>query len=271
MSGCSFGTRSDTPPPGMARTLPRTVKRPGSLRRRCSPPCRRRPRWVRCRPVNGGTGRLGFQARLCLLGAVALLAVGASSCSDGSRSDGSAVVIYSGQVPPGALPTGGRSAVAADATASTIPLAQQNPTTALFTAIGVFQSCLSGLGVTFEGAPDPSDPSSPANNPTYVKNLVTCATKSDILQALKAAQTAQDNLTQAQIEKENKAYLRWRKCMIGRGWVIPQPTPNAQGLLFSFGGTGSSGASGFKPPPGQSLLSSSDLEQCAAVAQQGGT
>jgi hypothetical protein len=183
------------------------------------------------------------------------------------------VTIRAGQAPPGELPTGSTHA-AGKATAATIPLAQQNPTTALFTAIGTFQSCLSNLGVTFVGAPDPSNPSSPANNPGYLKNLGTCATKSNILQALKAAQSAQDNLTPAQVKKENKEYLQWRKCMIGRGWGIPQPTPNAKGLLFSFGGTGGGGggggggAGGFKPPPGQSLFNSSDLQQCAAVAQQ---
>ncbi len=187
-------------------------------------------------------------------------------------------MIHSGQAPPGALPTGGQGRLAS-AVATTIPLAQQNPTTALFTATGIFQSCLSNLGVTFVGAPNPSDPSSPANNPGYLKNLVTCATKSNILQALKAVQSAQDNLTPSQVKKENKDYLVWRKCMIARGWGIPQPTPNAKGLLFSFGGTGGGGSSsggsgaglGFKPPPGQSLLNSSDLQQCAAVAEQGGT
>ena len=56
--------------------------------------------------------------------------------------------------------------------------------------------------------------------------------------------------------------------MIGRGWGIPAPTPNAKGLLFSFGGT-SGGSSGFKPPPGQNLLSSPDLQACAAKAQAG--
>ena len=83
-----------------------------------------------------------------------------------------------------------------------------------------------------------------------------------------------DNLTPAQVKKENQDYLRWRRCMIGRGWGIPQPTPNAKGMLFSFGGAGGGGGgggSGFKPPPGQSLFNSSDLQQCAAVAQQGGT
>jgi hypothetical protein len=210
-----------------------------------------------------------------MVAVLAFVALGAMSCSGGSNAS-DVVAIQAGQVPPGALPTGAKAKAAENATAATIPLAQQNPTTALFTSIGVFQSCLSELGVTFVGAPDPSNPSSPANSPTYLKSLGTCATKSNILQALKAAQSAQSNLTPSQVKKENKDYLKWRKCMIGRGWGIPQPTPNSQGLLFSFGGSGGGGggsadggAGGFTAPPGQSLLSSSDLQQCAAVAEAG--
>jgi hypothetical protein len=210
-----------------------------------------------------------------MVAVLAFVALGAMSCSGGSNAS-DVVAIQAGQAPPGALPTGAKAKAAENATAATIPLAQQNPTTALFTSIGVFQSCLSELGVTFVGAPDPSNPSSPANSPTYLKSLGTCATKSNILQALKAAQSAQSNLTPSQVKKENKDYLKWRKCMIGRGWGIPQPTPNSQGLLFSFGGSGGGGggsadggAGGFTAPPGQSLLSSSDLQQCAAVAEAG--
>jgi hypothetical protein len=206
-----------------------------------------------------------------MLAALTLVALAATACSSGSNPG--VVTIQAGQAQPGAIPTGGHAKTAGKATAATIPLAQQNPTTALFTSLGVFQSCLSNLGVTFVGAPDPSNPSSPANSPSYLKNLGTCATKSNILQALKASQSAQDNLTPAQVKKENKDYLLWRKCMISRGWGIPQPTPNAKGLLFSFGGTGGGGGSGagggFTAPPGQSLITSSDLQQCAAVAQGG--
>ena len=147
-----------------------------------------------------------------------------------------------------------------------MPLAKQSSLTQFFTAITSFQSCLSGLGVKFIGAPDPSNPNSPANDPTYVKNLTTCAAQSNILQALKNAQTAQDNLTTSQIAIENKAYLKWRTCMIGRGWGIPTPVPDSKGRLFSFGGT-STGLN-FTPPPGQTLLSSSDLQDCAATAEK---
>ena len=149
---------------------------------------------------------------------------------------------------------------------TTVPLAKQSPTTALFTALGIFQSCLAGQGVTFIGAPSASvGPNAGVNNPAYLKSLTTCAAQSNILQALKTAQSAQDNLTLAQIKTENKDYLKFRTCMIAKGWKIPAPVPNSKGLLFSFGGTS---APNFTPPPGQSSLSSPDLQACAAKIPQ---
>ncbi len=201
-----------------------------------------------------------------VLAVIALAAV-AAGCGGSASATRNVTFVASGQLPPSAIPSaGGRGGH--HVTTATVPLAKANPTTALFTAVGIFQSCLSGLGVTFIGVPSASDPNSPANNPTYLKALQTCAAKSNILQALKTAQSAQDNLTLAQVKKENQVYLKWRTCMIGRGWGIPAPTPNAKGLLFSFGGT-SGGTSGFRPPPGQSVLSSTDLQACAAKAQAG--
>ena len=124
----------------------------------------------------------------------------------------------------------------------------------------------------FIGAPDSSNPNSPSNDPNYVKNLSTCAAKSNILQALKDEQSAQDNLTPAQIKTENKGYLAWRDCMIGRGWSIPEPTPDSKGRLFSFGAGGASGSSAstpnFTPPPGQTLLNSPDLQACATESEK---
>ena len=198
------------------------------------------------------------------LGAAGLLA---SGCGGGAQSAGPTLVA-SGQIPRADLPTGGPHGPGGEPGATTIPLAKQDPTTALFSAIGVFQSCLTGMGQSFIGIPNAGDPSSPANNPAYIKALSTCAAKSNILQALKAAQSAQDNLTPAQVKKENKAYLRWRTCMISRGWKIPEPTPDQKGLLFSFSG-GAGGVSQYQPPPGQNLLSSPDLQACAAKAEQG--
>ncbi len=190
------------------------------------------------------------------------LAAVTAGCGTGT-SNGTVSYVAAGQIPRADVPhLGGHGKNGS--TIGTIPLAKENTATALFTALGDFQACLSTKGVTFIGAPNASDPSSPANNPNYLKALGTCAAQSKILQALKAEQTAQENLTPTQVKKENKIYLKWRTCMIGRGWQIPEPKPNTKGLLFSFGGTS---APQLKPPPGQSLLSSSDLQACAAKAE----
>jgi hypothetical protein len=162
----------------------------------------------------------------------------------------------------------GASGPSAAVTGDSIPLAGEDPTTKFFTAINVFQSCLKGLGVKFIGAPDQSNPSSPTNDPGYLKNLSTCAAKSNILQALKDQQSAQDSLTPAQIKQQNKGYLAFRQCMIGRGWGMPVPTPDSKGRLFSFGAGGGSSTPNFTPPPGQDLLSSPDLQDCASEAQK---
>jgi hypothetical protein len=154
------------------------------------------------------------------------------------------------------------------ATGTTIPLVKQDPTTAFFQATSDFTSCLKGLGVSFIGAPDPKNPKSPANDPTYIKNLSTCAAQSHILQALKDFQSAQNNMTPAQIQQENKGYLAWRSCMIGRGWQIPEPKPDAQGRLFSISASGGGNTPQLTPPPGQDALTSNDIRECAAQSQQ---
>ena len=123
----------------------------------------------------------------------------------------------------------------------------------------------------FIGVPNASNPNSPANDPDYMKALSTCAAKSNIVQALKDQQTAQDNLTPAQIKVQNKGYLQWRDCMIGRGWGIPEPKPDSKGRLFSFGGGGGGGGApggGFTAPPGQDITSSPDVSACASQAQK---
>jgi hypothetical protein len=150
---------------------------------------------------------------------------------------------------------------------STIPLAKQDPTTEFFQATGAFTSCLKTNGVKFIGAPDPKNPSSPANSPDYIKSLTTCAAQSHIVQALKDEQASQANLTPAQIKTQNEGFLRWRDCMIGRGWTIPVPKPDSQGRLFSFSGGGGNGPQ-LTPPPGQDPLTSSDIRDCAAQTQQ---
>jgi hypothetical protein len=171
----------------------------------------------------------------------------------------------------GAAPNAGGAGGASGAsgatgeTSDTIPLATQDPTTKFFTAINTFQSCLKGLGVKFIGAPNPGDPAT--NDPNYVKNLSTCAAKSNILQALKEQQSYQDNLTPEQIEEQNKGYLAWRDCMIERGWGIPEPKPDEKGRLFSFGGAEQGQTPNFDPPPGEDILTSNDVRDCASQIQ----
>ena len=197
------------------------------------------------------------------------VAIVATACGTSAGVSSKPAMIASGQLPRSAVLVGGthRSVGGAASTGTTIPLAKQDPTTALFTAIGVFQSCLKGLGVTFQGAPNPNNPNSPTNNPSYLKSLSTCAAQSNIVQALKSEQTAQDDLTPKQVANENKIYIKWRKCMIARGWGVPEPKPDAKGALFSFGTTG--GGVQLTPPAGQNLLSSPDIQACVTLAQEG--
>lgn len=173
-------------------------------------------------------------------------------------------------VRPGAGATsaaGGASTAAAAGTGDTIPLAKDDPTTAFFKATGAFQSCLTSRGTKFIGAPDQSKPDSPANNPDYVKSLSTCAAQSKIVQALQDMTAAQDKLTPDQIKTQNEQYLKWRTCMIGRGWDVGEPKPDSKGRLFAFSATSQPK---IVAPPGKDLLSSSDLRECATQSQKAG-
>jgi len=166
-----------------------------------------------------------------------------------------------------ATAAGAGSATATTETGTTVPVSGgQDSTTAMFSALAKFRKCLDDTGIKFIGAPDQSNPNSPTNDPNYIKGLSTCAARSNIVQAMKASQSANDNLTPAEIKVRNKGYLKWRSCMIGRGWKIPEPTPDAQGRLFVFSTTGS-GAQ-ITPPAGKDILSSPDVQQCAAQAQK---
>ena len=234
---------------------------------------------------DGGVRASGRSASVAL--ALGLLVVVVGGCgSSSSSSSSSPATIDAGQVnlqlpagwkvtkggaaqPASASGASGANAGAADASASndTVPLAHDDPQTSFFKSLGVFQSCLKGLGVKFIGAPDPSNPSSPTNDPGYLKNLSTCAARSNILKALKDVQAAQDNLTPAQIQTQNQGFLKWRDCMIARGWGIPTPKPDSKGRLFSFGNT-TGGALQFTPPPGQDILTSKDVSDCAAQVQR---
>ena len=236
----------------------------------------------------GGTSRKQSIGSRFVTGLAVVVVLGAAGCGGSAKSSTSSFTpntLDAGQVniqlPPGWKVTNGgverpATAVAGNTSAGpsdtaagdAVPLAKEDPTTKFFKSLGIFQSCLSGLNVKFIGVPDGKDPSAPVNNPDYIKALSTCAAKSNIVQALKDQQTAQDNLTPAQIELQNKGYLAWRDCMIGRGWGIPEPKPDSKGRLFSFGAGGNAPTPNFTPPPGQDLLSSPDLTQCATEATQ---
>lgn len=177
-------------------------------------------------------------------------------------------VTRNGVVAPAQPPSG--SVAARGGATTTIPLQKQDPTTEFFQATSAFSTCLKGLGVTFIGAPNPSDPKSPANDPKYLKSLETCAAQSHIVQAMKDFQSSQDKLTPQQIQQENQAYLRWRSCMIGRGWQVPKPAPDSQGRLFSIS-SGGGGGPQLVPPAGQSLLNSPDMQDCAKQSQLSGS
>jgi hypothetical protein len=241
---------------------------------------------------------------VAVVGAVAIGALGLAACGGGS-DDGQPRVLEAGQVdvklPPGfkvvnqkvvvvkkkkvATPkaAGGKRTTATTKPGSTptapggggttpttakssVPLDKNsNPTEDLLASFGKFRDCLNGEHVKFIGAPDASNPESPTNDPDYIKALSTCAARSNIIQALQAAQAEQDTLTPAQIKERNKGYLAWRDCMIKRGWVIPKPTPDSKGRLFAFG-TG--GGPQLKPPAGKDLFNSKDIEQCSAKVQR---
>lgn len=238
--------------------------------------------------VRSTKNRAGTRLVLC----AALVVSVAAGCGSSSKSSSSLTTntIDAGQVniqlPPGWKVTKGgaiRPATAASnsgasgasgasgetgATGDTIPLASQDPQTKFFTSLSTFSSCLRGLGVKFIGVPDGANPKSPTNDKNYIDALSKCAAKSNILAALKDYGTFQDNLTPSEVRIQNKAFLAWRKCMIGRGWGIPEPKPNSKGLLFSIAGAGQPGGSApnFTPPPGEDIVTSSDVQDCAIEA-----
>jgi hypothetical protein len=238
--------------------------------------------------VGGRLTRSSAGTRLAL--AAVLLVTVAAGCGSSSKSSSALTTntIDAGQVniqlPPGwkvtkggavrpasdAVPSGltGASGASGEsgATGDTIPLASQDPQTKFFASLNTFSSCLRGLGVKFIGVPDASNPKSPTNDPNYLKALSTCAAKSNILAALKDYGTFQDNLTPEQIKVQNKGFLKWRECMIGRGWGNPEPKPDSKGRLFTIGGSGGTSVPNFTPPPGEDIVTSEDVQECAAEA-----
>jgi hypothetical protein len=232
----------------------------------------------------GGTRTVSLRGFVAIV--VSIASVGAVGC--GGDDDGAQPnVIRAGQVdirlpdgwtvteegatrPPAdrarAAAPGGAAPGESAATADTVPLAEDDPQTAFFTAVGTFTQCLDERGFTFIGIPDQANPSSPTNEPTYLEALGTCASKSNILQALEEVRAFEDALTPEEIEERNESYLTWRDCMIDRGWGIPEPKPDEKGRLFTFGNAGQNGPPQFDAPAGEDLLTSDDFGACLEEA-----
>jgi len=155
---------------------------------------------------------------------------------------------------------------AAPATTTTLPQADESsPQEELFDAVAVFQSCLAAEGTEFIGTPDASlGADAPQNQQSYIDSLILCAARSDIQNKIAASQAAQANLTPEEIEQQNRQFLLFRDCMIGRGWIIPEPTPDDNGLLFSLQAT-----QDWEAPNGETLIDSDDTAECTEEAGAG--
>ena len=136
-------------------------------------------------------------------------------------------------------------------------------------------------GWPFIGAPNQADPSSPTNDPAYIDSLSTCAARSNIVEALKASQSANDNLSPAEIELRNKGVPE--VALVHDRPRVEDPEAGARqpgaalrvrrrrrlGRLRRLEHLGQARAArGIEGPPGKDLLSSEDLAQCAAKSQK---
>ena len=149
-------------------------------------------------------------------------------------------------------------------TTTTLPQEELDPGEALFEAVGVFQSCLDAEGYEFIGIPfqEETDPEAPVNQQPYIDALVACAARSQIQERLAEADAARADLTAEEVENQNRQFIAFRDCMVGRGWGIPEPVPNEQGLLFG----GFASTTSWVAPPGESLTTSDDLGECQSEA-----
>jgi hypothetical protein len=240
----------------------------------------------------GRAARHASSPRRALVGFAVLASVAllATACGGGG-GDGDARVLEAGQVdiklpagykvegkkiiqprdvstaPPSTTQTlPGEGGATPTTAAGGVPIKKSgNPTQDLLKSFGKFRDCLNDLNVKFIGAPDPNNPQSPTNDPDYIESLSTCAARSNIVQALQAAQAEQDTLSPKEIKRRNESYLKWRDCMIDLGWNIPKPTPDEKGRLFAFG---QNSGPQIEPPPGKDLFNSKDIEKCSTKAQR---
>ena len=216
--------------------------------------------------------------------AAALLAVAlvATGCGGGSDADDGAIdgeLVDSGSLvlgetevttttaPPAADDETVDGGATDDPSATTIPLNEENPTTALFSAAADFFECMQEFG-GFRGVPNEDlGPDAAVNAPGYGEGLGTCAARTSIVDVLGAAQDATSELTPEEVETRNRGFLEFRECMIGRGWEMPVPEPDEIGLLFGSNVAGV--ALSWRPPDGESFEGSDDLGECD-LARLGG-
>ena len=147
-------------------------------------------------------------------------------------------------------------------TTTTLPQEELTEGEALFEAVGIFQSCLDAEGYEFIGVPDPSLGDVPQNAQPYIDALIACAARSQIQERLAAADAAQADLTPEEVEEQNRQYVAFRDCMVGRGWDIPDPVPNEFGLLFP----GFQAAAAWQGPPGEDIANTDDVGECTSEA-----
>lgn len=230
---------------------------------------------------------------------VAMVALTAGSCSDGGGDEaaegdvvvGELVGQSSIELDPDAITTTTQSAAAdsggggaaegedsedasgadTDAgtgptgTGDTIPQTEQSPDERFFDSVGVFMSCMEAEAGGFIGIPNVGaggDPGLAVNQTAYIDALQSCAARSDIVNTMEAAEDS-SRFTQEEIEERNRNFLAFRDCMIGRGWQIPEPSPDENGLLFH---SYTSAAQEWVAPDGQSILDSDDPLECGAEA-----
>ncbi|MEM9464998.1 MAG: hypothetical protein AAGA90_06480 [Actinomycetota bacterium] len=154
------------------------------------------------------------------------------------------------------------TADATTSTSTTLPQEEQSEGEALFEAVSVFQSCLDAEGYEFIGIPDPTLGDVPQNAQPYIDALIACAARSQVQERLAEADAAQADLTPEEVEEQNRQYVAFRDCMIGRGWNIPDPVPNEYGLLFP----GFAAAAAWEGPPGEDIAQTDDVGDCTSEA-----
>jgi hypothetical protein len=119
-----------------------------------------------------------------------------------------------------------------DVTEDTLPMDEEEDADGeFFDAVGVFTSCLTTEGYGFIGIPSQDlEETDPVNDPGYIDSLRQCAASSQIISKMDAAEDT-SNLTAEEIETQNREFGLFVDCLVGRGWTIPTPTPDENGVL----------------------------------------